>query len=138
MCIPSKLHLYTDIYTHTRQEAVYRLNSPKRGLATVAPSRWLQLGTLSRSHPHGSQGFIWKFPKISFLMYRPQTVCLERRRCKASDGSFRSHLQVGGLEVGSFHTPPIRILKRPSFLMGVVYHIYERLPTCNLRTCKKR
>ena len=37
----------------------------------------------------------------------------------------RSQIQVGGLEVGGFHTAPIS----PIDLMGVVWEPYERLLT---------
>ena len=50
--------------------------------------------------------------------------------------SCTSHSQVGTLEVGSFHTAPIRASIRPLFLMGVVWEPYGRLPTYKLPTCK--
>ena len=41
----------------------------------------------------------------------------------------RSHIQVGSLEVGSFHTASVRIPISPEFLKGVVWETYARLPT---------
>ena len=47
----------------------------------------------------------------------------------------RSHSQVGSLEVGSFHTAPIRAPIISPGLMGVVWEPYGRLPTCKLPSC---
>ena len=41
----------------------------------------------------------------------------------------RSHLQVGSLEVGSFHTPPIGPPLSLLFPMGVVREPYRNRPT---------
>ena len=47
----------------------------------------------------------------------------------------RSNIQVGSLEVGSFHTAPIRAPISPLDLMGVVWEAYGRLPTYKLPSC---
>ena len=47
----------------------------------------------------------------------------------------RSHIQVSSLEVGSFHTAPIRAPASPVDLMGAVWEAYGRLPTCKLPSC---
>ena len=48
------------------------------------------------------------------------------------DSYYRSHIQVGSLEVGSFHTTPTRAPTSPRDLIGVVWEHYGRLRTCKL------
>ena len=48
---------------------------------------------------------------------------------------YRSNIQVGSLEMGSFHTAPIRAPISPLDLMGVVWEPYGRLPTYKLPSC---
>ena len=43
---------------------------------------------------------------------------------------------MDSFEVGSFHTPPTRLLSGPLFLMGVVWEPCGRLLTYKLCTCK--
>ena len=43
-----------------------------------------------------------------------------------------SHIQLGSLEAGSFHTAPVRAPTSALDTMGVVWELYRKLTTCKL------